>query len=206
MSRSFRAIKSRATAVFVIAIGSLMLSGSTVRAGFHLWNLNEIYTNSSGSLQFIELFDPMGGQNFVNGFSIMVSNVGNTQTNTFVVPGNPLAGETLNRSLLFGTAGVQAAGGPAPDYIIPNNFLFQAGGTISFFGANSGPYTALPTDGLNSRTWTGGNALNSPTNYAGQTGFVNGVPEPSTLVLSSLGVGLYGFARRRWRRRSSAQE
>jgi hypothetical protein len=97
--------------------------------------------------------------------------------------------------MLLGTAGLQAAGGPVPDYIIPNNFLFAAGGSISFFNA-SGPYTALPTDGVNSRTWGNGNALNSPQNYAGQIGFVN-IPEPAFVSLLAGGMLLALFRRRK---------
>lgn len=171
-----------------------MLAAVPANAAFHLWAINEIYTNSSGTLQFIELVDTFGSQNFVNGQQIQVSNVPNTLTNTFNVPGAQLPGSTQNHFLLFGTAGIQAAGGPAPDYIIPNGFLFQAGGTINFFGLNSGPYSALPTDGFLSRTWTGGNALNTPTNYSGQTGQV---PAPAAgVVLAGAGLAL-GRRRRR---------
>jgi hypothetical protein len=180
---------------------------SPARAAFHLWSIQEIYSNSSGSLQFIELVDspptdPFGFQNAVNGMQINVSNAANTQTNTFTIPGNPLSGNTLDHMLLFGTAGIQAAGAPAPDYIIPNNFLFTGGGTVSFFGANSGPYSALPTDGILSRTWNGGDAVNSPTNYAGQTGTIVPVPEPSTMLLTPLAAGLVGLYHRLRRRRA----
>src|SRR5262245_1873466 len=147
------------------------------RGAFHLWKLQEIYTDSSGTLQFIEMFENLGGgEIFVGGMQIQVQNVGNTQTHTFNLPPGDLDGSTFNHALLFGTAGLQAAGGPAPDYIIPNDFLFPEGGTISFFGANSGPYSALPTNGSLSRTWTGGDALNSPQNFAGQSGTVSPPP------------------------------
>ena len=151
------------------------------QAAFHLWTLNEIYTNSSGSLQFIELKDPSGGQNIIGGQQISVSNVGNTQTHVFTLPAGNLPGNTFNHDLLFGTTAIQASGGPSPDFIIPDNFLFSGGGTINFFGANSGAYSALPTDSVLSRTWAGGDAVNSPQNFAGQVGVV---PEPSTFALS----------------------
>jgi len=165
------------------------------QAAFHLWSIKEIYSDSSGHLQFIELTDSVGFQNFVGSQQIQVMNIGASITHTFTLSSATLPGNTLNHSLLFGTAGLQAAGGPTPDYIIPDNFLFSAGGSVSFFGANSGPYTALPTDGVNSRTWGDGNAANSPMNYGGQTGFVV-APEPSALAL--LGIGcLAALARRR---------
>ena len=56
---------------------------------------------------------------------------------------------------------------------MPTGFLFSGGGSISFFGANSGPYMALPTDGTMARSFTGGNnVVNNPENFAGQTGKV----------------------------------
>ena len=172
-------------------------------AGFHLWTLSEVYSNNSGTLQFIELNDPtFGSQQFVSGHQLTVSNIGNTITNSFTFPSN-LPGDSFNHHFLIGTAGIQAAGGPAPDYIVPNGFLFQAGGSISFFNA-SGPYTALPTDGTMSRNWAGGNfAINNPTNFAGQNGVVT-VPEPTTMILTPLAVGMYGLCRRLSRRRTAA--
>jgi len=174
-----------------------MMIATPARAAFHLWNLQELYSNSSGTLQFIELFTTSNTQtNFSVVRSIAVSNVGATLTNTFNLPTGTLA-PTANRSLLFGTAGIQAAGGPAPDYIIPNGFLFPAGGSIAFFGANGGAYTALPTNGVASRIWSSGlnNTINSPTNFAGVT---SAVPEPTSLVLVPVALGsMYWRSRRR---------
>lgn len=173
-----------------VAAGLAVVIPLPVHGAVHLWSLNEIYSNNTGTLQFIELRDTSGGQNFVGLQQIQVTN--GVSTNTFTIPNVTLPGSTFNHNLLFGTAGIQAAGGPAPDFIIPTSFLFTGGGTITFFGQNSGPYTALPLDGILSRTWTGGNASNTPTNFSGQSGFVNGVPEPSTLILTPLAAGVLG--------------
>jgi len=186
-----------------------MMITAPARAAFHLWSIQEVYTNSSGTLQFIELVDspasdPFGFQNSVNFQSINVSNLAGTQTNPYTVPASPtLAGNTLGHTLLFGTSGIQAAGAPAPDFTIPNGFLFSAGGTINFFGQNSGPYSA-PTDGILSRTWNGGDAINSPMNYAGQTGTIVPVPEPA-LILSPVAAGFGGVCLWLRRRRTASQ-
>jgi hypothetical protein len=190
MANRLRGIFVRYSLALVVAF---FLSARPANAAFHLWNLNEIYTNSSGTLQFIELTTTFGGQQFVAGQQIQVHNLPNTITNSLTLTSNA-PGDSTNHSYLIGTAGIQAAGAPAPDFIMPNGFLFSAGGTINFFGSNSGPYTALPTDGDLSRTWTGGNAVNSPKNFAGTTGHI--VPEPATIFLLLVAGGA-GLLRRR---------
>ncbi len=196
---SFRAFVASAAAILAVTMAT-----SSAQAAFHLWQIDQVYTNSTGTLQFIELHCPVSGMNFVPGQQIQVTN--GTQTNTFTIPSgsSDLPGNTNGQELLFATAGVHAAGGPVPDYIIPNNFLFAAGGTINFFGSNSGAYTALPTDGTLSRTWNGGNQVNAETNYAGQSGMVvAAVPEPTTWLLTSLTFGVVGLYWTLSRRRSA---
>src|SRR5258708_2330978 len=102
-----------------LVLAAVMVN-SPAQAAFHLWQIREVYSDSTGSLQFIELFTSSSSQNSVNGQQISVTD-GST-THTFTLPGGSLGGSTAGQALLFGTAGVQAAGAPAPDYIIPNNF------------------------------------------------------------------------------------
>src|SRR5437868_10274672 len=141
-SRSFSCItggKARLAAVGLMAV----FAAIPAEAGFHLWQIQEIYSDSSGSLQFIELFCPSGGQTFTGGQAIRVSNSGGTVTHTFTIPSN-LSVDSANRTWLFGTAGIHAAGAPSPDFTLTDNFLFTGGGSISFFGQGRGTYTALP--------------------------------------------------------------
>jgi hypothetical protein len=171
----------RASVVFLAICAASTLS---TRAAFHLWSVSELYSDASGSLQFIELVDTFGGEQFVAGQTLQV--IGST-THSFIF-GSNLPGDSGGHTMLLGTAGLHAAGGPTPDYIIPNGFLFTAGGSLSFFNA-SGAYTALPTDGVHSYLWSGGTGVNSPKNFAGQTGTVT-VPEPAFAALLICGVAL----------------
>ena len=177
-----------------LGIAATMVA-SPAQAAFHLWQIREIYSDASGTFQFIEFFCPVGSQQFVGGQQISITPTGGGSPHTFTMPSN-LPGDTLNHAFLLATAAADAAGAPTPDFILPQNFLFTGGGTISFFGANSGSYTALPTDGVQSRTWGDGNAANSPQNFAGQVGLVV-VPEPATWALIGLGALGLGLALRR---------
>jgi hypothetical protein len=176
-----------------LVLGAALIT-QPAQAAFHLWTLQQIYTDSSGSLQYLQLVDNFGSQNFVGGQTLQVSNPGNTITHSFTFPSN-LSSDPPGTTLLLGTAGIHAAGGPPPDFILPNNFLFAAGGSINFYNA-SGPYPGLPTDGVNAYNFSGGTAPNSPKNSAGQTGMVV-VPEPGTGAFLALGLLGCGVALRR---------
>src|SRR5437867_1544656 len=130
----------------IALIGCAAMVTAPSNAAYHLWQIRELYSDSSGSLQFIEMFSSDSSQQFVNSQQITVTSGG--ITHSFVLPNSSLSGSTANRALLFGTAGIHAAGAPTPDYTIPAGFLFAGGGAINFFGANSGLYSALPTDGV----------------------------------------------------------
>ena len=185
--------------VYCGAMFCLAMSASRpAHAAFHLWTYQELYTNSSGSLQFIELTTGSTGQNSLAGQdNYGLSRVAAT-THSFTFPTN-LTGNTANHTFLIGTAGIQAAGGPTPDYMIPSNFLIAGGGTISITnGGASGSYTAMPTNGTQARNFVSGtNVANSATNFAGVTGVV---PEPTSIAMFASGAAILfviGIRRRR---------
>lgn len=172
------------------------LCAQSASAAFHLWNIRELYTNSNGTLQYIEFFTTFGNQQFVGGQQISITPSGGGAANTFTIPSN-LPGDSTNHAFIIGTAGLVAAGGPVPDFIIPNGFLFAGGGSISFFGSNSGAYTALPTNGTLSYNFPSGTTgTNSPQNFAGAVG---AVPEPTTwaILMAAGGLGVARLLRRR---------
>ena len=135
--KAITSARSNSQFLLPLALWAAVVAGSLAfapkaHAAFHLWNISELYTNSSGTLQFIELSTTASGQNFVGGQQIHISFGGQTQT-PFTVPSNlSTSTDTSNKEFLIGTAGIQAAGAPAPDFVMPNGFLFLGGGTISF--------------------------------------------------------------------------
>ncbi len=161
-------------AVIALAAG-LALAGSA-RASYHTFQINEIFSSADGKVQFVELVevapeDPYyggslgNGQNFWAGNKLTTSN-GST-TNSFTFPANLPSSLTSQRSVLVATQSFAALGKVTPDYVVPDNFLFLANGTVDYASVDTVHYASLPTDGTSSIDRTGAVQMNSPTNFAG---------------------------------------
>lgn len=155
-------------------------------ATFHLNQITQLYSNTDGTVQFIELKAYAGGQQFLAGHTI-TSSQGAT-SHSFAFPSD-LPGDTGDmmsdgyygmmyttyKSFLIGTQGFAALGVVRPDYIVPNGFLFSANGRVTFAeGADTLSYTSLPTDGSLALNRNGATSVNSATNFSGATGSVHG--------------------------------
>lgn len=165
--------------VAVAGVNSFLLSSPAI-ATFHFWEINEIYSNEDGTVQYIELFTTFNTQQFTAGQTIRASQ--GASSNDFVFPGNTPA-PTSGHHLLLATADfVSLPGAVTPDFIFADGFLFGPDGIVNFIGANSLTYDCLPTDGTSSLHCVSNNgssctaasiAANSPTNYAGDTGSID---------------------------------
>ena len=157
----------------------------SAHSNFHLWQITEVYSNASGTVQFIELTALSGGQQFLAGHTI-------TGAGNFTFPSN-LPSDTAGRKFLVGTSGFAALNVVAPDYIVPNNFLALPNGMINFANVNVVNYTNLPADGVLSIDQSGATATNSPTNFAGVSGTIsppaNTVPAAPTIGIATAGNG-----------------
>ena len=150
-----------------IFIFLLLGFAGSAHASFHLWKINEIYSNADGSVQFIELTTQSGGQQFLANHSIS-----GAPGASFTFPSN-LPGDTTNKSFLIGTQGFAALNVVAPDYIVPNGFLSISNGSVNFgLNVDIVNYASLPTTGGLSIDRLGATAVNSPKNFAGATGTV----------------------------------
>lgn len=161
-------------------------SAQKMIAAFHLWEINELYSNTDGSVQFVEMFNPFNGEQFVQGHVLESRNSDGSLTNSFTFPSNTPS-VTANRSLLLATAGfADLPGGIDPDYIIPENFLFVDGGVVDFLGATGRmEFPSLPTDGVMSFGPVGVNEQNSPENFSGDTGFLAGSGGDLSVTITS---------------------
>ncbi|HUQ28280.1 MAG TPA: hypothetical protein VM051_06790 [Usitatibacter sp.] len=155
-------------------------------ATFHLWYVNEIYSNADGSVQFIEMKAASSGQQFIKNHTIRSTSGSQTHTYTFPndLPGDSAegsesggygygyGGEMIYKTFLIATQGFTSASSVTPDFVVPNGFLFPAGGTIVFAeGADTLSHGPLPSDG---RALTRDRApvVPSPVNFAGVSGTV----------------------------------
>lgn len=154
----------------LLAVPALLLA-APVHAAFHLWTMNELYSNADGSVQFLELTAITGGQQFMSGHMLTVFPTAGGQRQ-FTFP-NDLPGDTSGRRMLIATQGFAALNIVTPDYVVPNGFFAKDGGTIDFAGADAWVHPALPQD-TRSLNRDGTTATNSPRNFAGTTGTVSG--------------------------------
>lgn len=167
-------------------------------AAFHEWDVAEVFSNSDGSIQFIEFFTSSNGQQFLSGHSVRTQRLGAT-LETFDLTSNLLVPpSTANRRFLVATPGFSAVAGVTPDYELPAPGFIELGvaDAINFADFDLFLLAGLPTDGVNSLYDGGGIAANTPTNFAGATGMV--VPEPATGALALAATcTLLGLSRRR---------
>lgn len=195
---------ARVLALLSLSAGAVVLMASRpAQASFHLFQINELYSNASGTVQFVELKEAFGanGENFLSGHTLTFTQGGTTHTFTF--PNDLPSTNTANANVLIGTSSFAGLGVVMPDYVIPDGFLLTNGGTVDYAGVDSVTYASLPTDGVTSINRNGVTGVNSPTNFAGQTGSITPTPPfpppplpgPSAIpVLSDWGLGVLTIA------------
>ena len=105
-----------------------LCSAASVYAGSHTWRINELFSDATGVIQYIELHECCGSPD-----EILVQNLTVTSDvtgNEFVFP-EFLTGDTSNAYLLLATQGfAELENAPAPDYIIADNFFALDGDVI----------------------------------------------------------------------------
>lgn len=158
-----------------VALGVFsFLAACSAHASFHTFQINEIYSNFDGSIQFVELKEAFGasGQNFLNGLTLTSGSGSGSRTFTF--PRDLPSFATGGKSVLIATQSFAAIGLVTPDYVIPDGFLSLASGSVNYANVDVVQYSQLPADGSRSVNRNGVPQQNSPTNFAGKTGTVPG--------------------------------
>jgi len=195
---------------FAVVVALVLGAASPAHAAHHLWRFSQLFSNASGSVQFIQLTVGEDGEQSVGSFGVT------SGTNTFnFVTNLPSSTTSINKWILIATSNFGSlAGGVTPDYIIPANFFATGGGTLNYAsGTDVWNYGTVPTDGVNALHKSGATvttSTNSPANFNLQSGAVNlsttPVPTaPATWIAVLLGAFLLagsGLLRRNRARRA----
>ncbi len=170
----------------MIAFAAALLA-TTALAEFHTYRIEQIFSNASGTVQFIVLHEAQGmsAEYFWAGNKLTSTSPGVSNSYTFPanlpigMACNPYYGcgyaaptSTANTRVLVATQGFAELGLMTPDYVVPNGFLSTAGGTINYAGVDQVTYGALPTDGVNAINRAGAIVPNVATNFNGLTASV----------------------------------
>jgi len=165
----------RALIACLVAIAALPAA-----ATFHLWHMQELYSNADGTVQFLEFSTSAGGQQSLAGHNLGSTSGGTSHDFDFT---SNLPGDSANKTFLVATAGFAALGIVTPDYVVPNGFFFFAGGSVNFAGVDTWNYGQLP-GGNQSLQRNGTVGAASPRNFAGQTGSLGPALPTPTVTLS----------------------
>jgi hypothetical protein len=165
---------------FVAALASLVGSPSSAQAGSHLWRFSEFYSSPDRTVQFIEMQEIGGSDNETDISSHWY------QTTTYNLDHSEMLGSdlpfgTANKKFLVGSESYAALSDvPTPDYVIADGAIDPTGDVVIwwFYQTILIPPGVMPSDGINSITVvdpvapTYSVGVNSPTNFAGETGSV----------------------------------
>ena len=181
---------------------ALIFAAPGVLASFHALQIEQLYSNADGTVQFVVLHEVFGlnDEEFLRGHTLTSTHAGVTKTFTF--PNDLPGSSTAGRRVLIATQGFATLGlvssavtypppppppppGPPPppppmgtgaDYIIPNGFLPTDGGTINYADVSLMSYASLPIDGTNALFSSGSISPNLATNFAGSSGRAPALP------------------------------
>lgn len=158
------------SALRILAAAALAIATLPAQATFHLYGIDQIYSNADGSVQFMSFLGFADGQDKLAGHTLTATHGGTTKS--FIFPANLPSGSTSGRTFLVGTQSFAALGLVTPDYVVPDRFFPTDGGTINYVGCCQITYNTLPIDGTNALAANGSPTPNVATNFAGQSGMV----------------------------------
>ena len=167
----------------------LIAAAPVAQAAFHLFRIEQLYTNADGSVQFVVLLESSGAnnENLWAGQSLRATPSGGA-ARAFTFPTN-LPSITANHRVLVATPGFAALGLVNPDYTMPAGFLPINGGTVSYAGVSQVTYASLPTDGTNALFAVGTVGPNVATNFEGKSASVTAGP-PAALAVEFYNAAL----------------
>ena len=152
----------------------LAMGAPIAHANFHLFKIQQIYSNADGTVQFIVLTTVFDGENAWTGHYIASASLDQQISHTHTFTDNLPDGATAGKSVLIATQGFASLGIITPDIVVPNNFIVLGDGSVDFAGVDTIAYFvgAIPTDGVKALYRDGSAKQNLATNFAGATASV----------------------------------
>ena len=163
----------------------LALTATAAMAEFHTFQIDEIFSDASGTLQYVVMHEAfnMDGETFWMGNSLTTTHGG--VTNTFVFPQNLPGGTcdvygcdpapTANKRVLIATQGF-AALGTYPRLCNAERLHSDGGRYAQLRRGRSGELRGAATDGVTAVNRNGVMEPNNTTNFAGQSASVAAAP------------------------------
>ena len=164
-----------------LGLASLALA-MQASAGSHLWRFSEFYSSPDKQIQFIEMQEIGGSDSETAIHNHWYATDSFNQSHSQLL-GSPLPFGTANKKFLVGSESYAALPGvPAPDYVVPDGIIEPSGDTIVwwFYQTLTIPSETMPSNGtISLHVIDPANpglgfitALNSPINFAGETGTI----------------------------------
>ena len=154
----------------------------------HRWKFTEFYSDSSRTIQFIEMVESEGVDGETQTATVPVT----SNANEVILP-NDLVGSTANKWMLLATQSfAELPGAVTPDFILPDRFFRVNGDVIRYNTVlDVVRLESVPTDGIHSVDREGNAAVNTPTNFAGEVGQIDlspAAPTASNWLIPLVGV------------------
>lgn len=165
----------------LLLASALAICTAPAHAMFHLFRIDQVYSNADGSVQYVVMREVTGSnfENFWAGNRLETTSLAGMKQQ-FQFPTNLPSSATASRSVLIATSGFAALGVLAPDYTVPNGFIPAGGGTLDYAsGTDEITLPALPTDGATAIDRNGTSVPATPKNFAGNTTTLTGPPPVS---------------------------
>ncbi|SEQ37115.1 calcium-binding protein [Nitrosomonas ureae] len=144
-----------------------------------LFHVNEIYSNADRSVQFIEFVGEADGQHEWAGEFINSGITDGGRGKVFPVTTDLSSSSTNGKFVLLATQRFADLGIVTPDYIIPEGYIEIENGYLGF--SEIFHYSQLPIDGKFSLNSDLTIETNSPTNFAGESGTIDTLPDPTII-------------------------
>jgi hypothetical protein len=165
-----------------LALAAMAITWSAMPAfaSFHLFRIDQVFSNADGTIQYVVMTEPSSDSNsehFWAGQTLATSGAGGAKQIQF--PSNLPSSVTAGKSVLIATSGFAALGLVTPDYMIPAQFIPVGGGTLNYAnGTDQITLPPLPTDGATAIDRNGNPVPATPRNFAGVTAALT-LPPPT---------------------------